>query len=79
VKRLTAFALWIAISVFNWGACMADLDWDNHHEFAIMHWGPRHQLGIVAFESIAGPFGLPVALFATNFLEHGWMLWGTQA
>ena len=54
---------------------MAEVDYQDAHEWQVMHWHSRDHVGIVAAESLLGPMGVIVAVLVTNFNQHGWELW----
>jgi len=54
---------------------MADLDYKDRTDWAILHEGSRDNIGISAAECLLGPMGSIAVAFVTNFNQHGWELW----
>lgn len=75
MKVITALVLWVVCGLYNWGTIMADMNYDNGHDWAILNRHARDNAGLAGVFALLGPFWTPVAVFCTNFNQHGWELW----
>jgi hypothetical protein len=76
MKRKAIFTvLYLACSLYTWGTLMADLDYENAHNWATLHYTSRDNVGFCSFMALAAPFGVIVSPIITNFNQHGWELW----
>lgn len=78
MKTLLAVVMWIVCGFYTWGTFMAEMDWRNSHDWAILHKGPRDNVGPAFMLSMMGPLAIPADIFETNFNQHGWTIWALK-
>lgn len=77
-KGICILTVWIICGVYTWGTTMADMDYNNRNQWENLNEHSRDNVGMCAFECLAGPFGVIDMALASNFNQHGWELWEHQ-
>jgi hypothetical protein len=57
---------------------MAECNWCDRNEYPALGYKARDNAGFASLFALFGPIGALVALFTSNFNQHGWELWNKK-